>query len=371
MSHETASEKAPETGVTALQSPNEPTYAEFLPEDIIIDPEINARPYTALIGKDTPAEEQALVELAASIMSHSQLQPVRVRIGTDGLPHLIMGARRTRAIALINSSGQFSPLKVKASVVQACDDQTAQRDAIVENIQRRNLNPMDMALNIQRVRQDHGWDGKKGTKLVADHLKVSPATVTQHDRILTLEPQFQEQVFQGKLTLQGALDLLDVKPEKRAEVLAGAQETKQTEETEAEAPETPSGKGKKKAKGKGTGVRKSKAVGSKHVRKATRETEGAGTTPKALTKKEILDFFYDYYGANPETYGYPDSALQEFLGYFLDKFAKGAGSSRTLDKYFMELVKGSNMGTKGSLPKPEPDEAPKKKAAKKKASKKK
>lgn len=144
----------------------------------------------------------------------------------------------------------------------------------MENVKRKNLSPIQFAIICAEVRDREAWEGAKQTKKVAQYLEVSPATVTTHEKLLTLDKDLQEQVHDGSISAKAAFDLLDVKPEKRGKVLEDAKELSgdgdRAESSVDDEVETTTPKKRKKP------------VQSKDVRKAIRATEGA-TEKGAIT----------------------------------------------------------------------------------------
>ena len=99
-------------------------------------------------------DEDSLQELAASITEHGVLQPILVRPGTDGRYQLIAGERRWR-------SAQIAGLRNIPALVEEIDDETALEIAIIENLQREDLSPLDEALMYERMTTEHGYSLRK------------------------------------------------------------------------------------------------------------------------------------------------------------------------------------------------------------------
>ena len=99
-------------------------------------------------------DEATLAELAASITEHGVLQPILVRPGMDGRFQLIAGERRWRAARLAG-------LREVPAIVDEIDDQTALEIAIIENLQREDLSPLDEALMYERMTTEHGYSLRK------------------------------------------------------------------------------------------------------------------------------------------------------------------------------------------------------------------
>lgn len=309
---------------------------ELDPMEVEVDESVNVRPFTAKHGSSDD-EQTAVQALADSIQAEGQIEPVEVR-RVNGKLHITVGTRRRNAVMLINMSAAegVSPVRLRAIVKEDVSDESAFRRAMFENLHRKSMSPMDMAANVKAIRERFAWTGKAGTKWVADYLKVSPATVTQHEKLLTLEPEFQEKVHGGVMSADAAFKLLDVKPELRGEVLekAGAEVIPAVTPVKGKI----TAKGKAKIKARNTGK-----IQAKHVKKAARNTEGATDKAQAMNRKEIVEFFAEI--RDSPLYGYPDGQVRAFASYFTEKFVAGLGSERTMYKYFDAMVERAGRGT--------------------------
>lgn len=327
------------------------TLVRLLPDEIVVDDiSHNARPlYNA------ESEMEDLEGLAKSMEEDGQLEPILVRPQMVGMPRLIAGRRRIDAAYLINSrkSAKDEPFRLLAMVVQDkyAADKDAFRAAIMENVKRKNLSPIQFALICANVRERESWDGPKQTKKVATYLEVSPATVTTHEKLLTLDKDLQEQVHDGSISAKAAFDLLDVKPEKRGKVLEDAKELSgdgdRAESSVDDEVETTTPKKRKKP------------VQSKDVRKAIRATEGATEKALSRSRKDIVEWFEM---SNGPAYGFEDGPVRQFLTYFM-KWASGEGTDRTLGAKFTAAVEKAPKGTPPAL---EKSEKPSEKRAKEK-----
>src|ERR1019366_3878751 len=150
-----------------------------------------------------------------------QQQPIVLR-EHDGQYVVVFGHRRLEAIVQLRMEGHSIP--VKAIVAEGLDEDTAFRIALRENVQRADFTAMEMAHNITTVRDRFKWKGAGKTGQVADFLGVSPATVSQYEKLLTLPAQVQADVQGGRLSATAALELGSVEAEKQPEVMAKAQE---------------------------------------------------------------------------------------------------------------------------------------------------
>lgn len=152
----------------------------------------------------TEFDEDALNELANSIKVHGIIQPVTVRMNEDKTFHLISGERRFRA-------SQLAGLETVPAFIRTADDQAMLEMALVENIQRENLNAMEVAVSYQRLMDE--------CKLTQEELskKISKgrATVTNFLRLLKLPAGVQIAVRDKKISMGHARALITIENEKR------------------------------------------------------------------------------------------------------------------------------------------------------------
>ncbi|MFT5337140.1 MAG: ParB family chromosome partitioning protein [Sphingobacteriales bacterium] len=144
-------------------------------------------------------EEQALQELADSISIHGIIQPVTVRkMGYDKY-QLISGERRFRA-------SQLSGLTEIPAYIRIANDQSMLEMAIVENVQRENLDPIEVALSYQRLIEECSLTQEE----LSHKVGKKRATVTNYLRLLKLAPEIQLAIIQQKITMGHARALLGV-----------------------------------------------------------------------------------------------------------------------------------------------------------------
>jgi ParB family chromosome partitioning protein len=135
----------------------------------------------------TEFDEDALASLAASIHEVGLLQPVIVRPRNSGF-ELIAGERRLRA-------ARRAGLATIPAVVRDSDDTDSLREALMENIHRQDLGPLELAAAFQELLDDLGATQES----VADRLGYSRAHVANTIRLLTLPPDVQRLLNQGRI----------------------------------------------------------------------------------------------------------------------------------------------------------------------------
>ena len=148
-------------------------------------------------------DPEALESLAESIRVHGVVQPLTVRETSDGYYQIIAGERRWRA------SRMAGLMEVPAVVIEA-DDATAMDLALIENLQRQDLNPVEEALGYQSLIQDYGMTQDQAAQRVG---KSRPA-VANALRLLALSPEVLELVRSGELSAGHARAVLTLKDEK-------------------------------------------------------------------------------------------------------------------------------------------------------------
>lgn len=152
-------------------------------------------------------DEEELEALAESITEHGILQPITVRELPNGYFQIIAGERRWRAA---RKAGLY---EVPSLVVDA-DDRLAMELALIENLQRQDLNPVEEALGYQSLLDDYGLTQEEAARRVG---KSRPA-VANALRLLNLEEDILELVRSGRLTPGHARAVLSLKdPKKRKE----------------------------------------------------------------------------------------------------------------------------------------------------------
>ena len=151
----------------------------------------------------TTFDSAALEELQDSIRRHGVLQPICVRRAGDGY-EIVSGERRWRAA---RSAGL---VKIPAVVRDDISDEVSLELAIVENVQRQDLDPLEKARGYQALMERVGLTQEQ----VAERVGIARASVTNHLRILDLPSEAQEALAGGMISMGHAKALLGIKPKK-------------------------------------------------------------------------------------------------------------------------------------------------------------
>jgi len=157
----------------------------------------------------TVFDEDQLTELALSIKEVGLLQPPVVRSTGNGKYQLIMGERRFRAAKLAGLKS------IPVIIRQTADDQLL-REALVENIHRSQLNPLEEGAAYQQLLNDFGYTHDE----LATKLSKSRPVITNTMRLLNLPPAVQRRVAAGVISAGHARALLSLTDEKEIENLA-------------------------------------------------------------------------------------------------------------------------------------------------------
>lgn len=144
-------------------------------------------------------DEDALAELVASIREVGLLQPIVVRPLGDGDYELVMGERRLRAF-------QTAGISMVPAIVRGTDDEAMLRDALLENLHRVQLNPLEEAAAYEQLLQDFGCTHDE----LATRIGRSRPQISNTIRLLRLSPAVQRRVAAGVLTAGHARALLAV-----------------------------------------------------------------------------------------------------------------------------------------------------------------
>lgn len=167
-------------------------------------------------------DPDALADLADSIRQHGIIQPLTVRKLQSGYYQIIAGERRWRAARMAGLT------QVPVVVIEA-DDRKAMELAMIENLQREDLNPMEEAEGYRTLMEQYGLTQEETSQRVGK----SRSAVTNALRLLGLTPPVRKLVEEGKLSAGHARALLPLSPavqENAANaVVAGGLSVRQTE----------------------------------------------------------------------------------------------------------------------------------------------
>lgn len=142
-------------------------------------------------------DPDSLAELAASIQKQGIIQPITVRRLQEGRYQLISGERRWQA-------SKIAGLKTIPAYVRTADDQQMLELALIENIQRQDLNPIEIALSYQRLIAECGLKQEE----LGDRVGKKRSTVTNYLRLLKLPPDIQAGLRDGTISMGHARALL-------------------------------------------------------------------------------------------------------------------------------------------------------------------
>ena len=155
-------------------------------------------------------EESALEELAASIREHGVLQPVLVRPRGPNQFQLVAGERRWRA-------AKIAGLAAIPALVEDLDDDVALEIAVIENLQREDLSPLEEASIYDRMIKDHGYSVRK----LAQKLGKDKGYLENRLRLADAPQEVRDLVSLRKDTLSHAYELMKVDDPKKRKRLAG------------------------------------------------------------------------------------------------------------------------------------------------------
>lgn len=216
-------------------------------------------------------DADALGELAASIRAHGVLEPILVRARTSGGFEIIAGERRWRA-------AQQAGLKEVPIFVHDLDDEAAFEAALVENLQREDLNPMETARAFQRLVDEFGYT----QETIATKVGKERSTVANALRLLKLPPEVADLVEDGQLSEGHARALLSAPTVATMKKLSGTAVSKgwSVRETERQA--------RRAARGNGASVETKASAKSANVRDLEKRLSRAlgSTTTIQQSRKE-------------------------------------------------------------------------------------
>ena len=144
-------------------------------------------------------DEQGLNELAASVKMHVIIQPSTVSQLSPGKYQLISGERRLRA-------AKIAGLKDIPAYIRQANDQQLLELALLENLQREDLNAIEISLSFKRMMEELGYNQEQ----VAERMGKERSTVTNYIRLLKLPPDIQLAVRNGNISMGHARALINV-----------------------------------------------------------------------------------------------------------------------------------------------------------------
>ncbi len=168
-------------------------------------------------------DPEALRELSESIRAHDLIQPLTVSRNGPGKYLLIAGERRLRA-------ARMAGLRDVPVYIRQADDQQVLIWALLENLQRQDLNPVEVALGYQRLLEEGGLTQEQ----VAERIGKDRTTVTNYIRLLKLPPDIQVALRTGKISMGHARVISGAEPVDRqlhlfSEILKRHLSVRQTE----------------------------------------------------------------------------------------------------------------------------------------------
>lgn len=161
-------------------------------------------------GKYQPRREmdtEALEELAESIRQQGIMQPIVVRLISEGRYEIIAGERRWRA-------SQLAGLDRVPAIIREVSDEAAIAMALIENIQRENLNAMEEAVALKRLQDE--FELTQGE--VAEAIGKSRTTVTNLLRLINLTEEVKVMLDHGDLEMGHGRAMLSLAPEQQVQV---------------------------------------------------------------------------------------------------------------------------------------------------------
>jgi len=189
---------------SSISAVNSPMMAFIHPDEVAVNP---YQPRTSF-------DEEALADLAQSISELGIIQPITVRKINDGSYQLVSGERRLRAskLAKLDSIPVF---------VREANDQESLEMALVENIQREDLDPIEIALSYQRLIDEIDLTQESMSKRVGK----KRSTITNYLRLLKLHPKVQGALRRREIMMGHGRALMAIEDEKaQTELLASVLE---------------------------------------------------------------------------------------------------------------------------------------------------
>lgn len=199
-------------GLSALIPEDEEKSEVIIKEVVVKEPaEIKVRISQVEPNKEQPRkmfDEDSLIELSESIKQYGILQPLLVQ-KKDDYYEIIAGERRWRAAKLAG-------IKEIPIVVKEYSEREAMEIALIENIQREDLNPIEEAQAYQRLIKDYNLKQDE----VAEKVSKSRASITNSLRLLKLDKRVQEMVMEGKLSNGHARTIINIEDKEKQFMIA-------------------------------------------------------------------------------------------------------------------------------------------------------
>jgi len=156
-------------------------------------------------------KKESLLELSQSIKEHGVLQAILVKKTESGY-QIIAGERRWRAAGLAGLK------KIPAVLKPEATKKKVGLWALIENLQRENLNPMEQAYALKKIMEEGSWSQES----LAKHLGLSRPSIANSLRLLNLDPEVQDLVWNNKLSFSQSRELLQFKDPKKQREMAKA-----------------------------------------------------------------------------------------------------------------------------------------------------
>ena len=147
----------------------------------------------------TEFDEESMHELATSIKQLGIIQPITVRELRKGKYQIITGERRWRAASIAG-------LETIPAYVRTANDQGLLEMALVENIQREDLNPMEVSISYQRLVEEIGMT----QEVLSERVGKKRSTITNYIRLLKLPPEIQLAIRELKLSMGHARAIINI-----------------------------------------------------------------------------------------------------------------------------------------------------------------
>jgi ParB family transcriptional regulator, chromosome partitioning protein len=256
-------------------------------------------------------DEATLAELSSSVKEHGVLQPILVRPVEGSRYQLIAGERRWRA-------AKMAGLETIPAMIEEIDDDTALEIAIIENLQREDLSPLDEAIMYDRMTSEHGYSVRK----LAQKLGKDKGYIENRLRLADAPPEIRQLVSLRKDTVSHAYELLKVEDPRKRRRLA-----------------------EQVASGELSLVRlREKIEGRKAKAPADGPTEPAGTAAKGRGRRgaeaEAVEATAAWTGVRPEIREDSLIAAKGHLAEALDELVSVLRSPEALDE-FGEVDRGN------------------------------